>query len=345
MNPAQLQECETCHQRFPSHLFEDETQCKFCSHDRKSKGVDADLLPFACRTLYNFTSAEISLFLQFLMMHQSLATLLDARWSELERLAYDLEYSSVQQLIKERSDKSWITDRGIMAKTLVAPQEMVHHVLRFLYREAMTPRPWVQAQIASFQARVQWESHYVIGIHVRTGGMGHEGTRWGRFLNEKDVAVFKAYASSLTNSFQNGAAQGMNLRRADPNERDRIEVKMKAKLPVLWYVVSDQDAQKDAWKEEFGEMVAFTQCEMKHTNKGRQKKADPGFTCALLENYLLSLADTMVLTTRSTYGYLARHRTNVPFVTVDLGDYQKWAKMTRAQKEVVPLSTWTVDDL
>ena len=97
---------------------------------------------------------------------------------------------TVQQLIKERSDKSWITDRGIMAKTLVAPQEMVHHVLRFLYREAMTPRPWVQAQIASFQARVQWESHYVIGIHVRTGGMGHEGTRWGRFLNEKDVAVF-----------------------------------------------------------------------------------------------------------------------------------------------------------
>ena len=43
---------------------------------------------------------EISLFLQFLLMHQSLATLLDARWNELERLAYDLEYSSVQQLIK-----------------------------------------------------------------------------------------------------------------------------------------------------------------------------------------------------------------------------------------------------
>lgn len=252
---------------------------------------------------------------------------------------------TVQQLIKERTDKAWLTDRGIMAKTLVAPQEMVHHVLRFLYREAMTPRPWVQSQIASFQSRVQWENHYVIGIHVRTGGLGYEGTRWGRFLNEKDVAVFKAYASSLTTSFQNGAAQGMNLRRVDPNDRDRIEVKMKAKLPVLWYVVSDQDAQKDAWREEFGEMVQFTQCEMKHTNKGRQKKADPGFTCALLENYLLSLADTLVLTTRSTYGYLARHRTNVPFVTVDLGDYQKWAKMTRAQKEVVPLSTWTVDDL
>lgn len=252
---------------------------------------------------------------------------------------------TVQQLIKERSDKSWLTDRGIMAKTLIAPQEMVHHVLRFLYREAMTPRRWVQAQIDAFQARVRWAEHYVIGIHIRTGGMGHEGTRWGRFLNAKDVAVFKAYAAALTHSFENGAAQGMNLRRADPGERDRIEVKMKARMPVLWYVVSDQDAQKEEWRAEFGEMVQFTQCEMKHTNKGRQKKADPGFTCALLENYLLSLSDTLVLTTRSTYGYLARHRTNVPFVTVDLGDYQKWAKMTRAQKEVVPLSTWTVDDL
>ena len=203
----------------------------------------------------------------------------------------------------------------------------------------------VQAQIDAFQARVRWAEHYVIGIHIRTGGMGHEGTRWGRFLNAKDVAVFKAYAAALTHSFENGAAQGMNLRRADPGERDRIEVKMKARMPVLWYVVSDQDAQKEEWRAEFGEMVQFTQCEMKHTNKGRQKKADPGFTCALLENYLLSLSDTLVLTTRSTYGYLARHRTNVPFVTVDLGDYQKWAKMTRAQKEVVPLSTWTVDDL
>ena len=152
---------------------------------------------------------------------------------------------TVQQLIKERSDKSWLTDRGIMAKTLIAPQEMVHHVLRFLYREAMTPRRWVQAQIDAFQARVRWAEHYVIGIHIRTGGMGHEGTRWGRFLNAKDVAVFKAYAAALTHSFENGAAQGMNLRRADPGERDRIEVKMKARMPVLWYVVSDQDAQKE----------------------------------------------------------------------------------------------------
>ena len=100
MNPAQLIECGTCHQQFPPHLFEDAEQCKFCSHDRSPKGVDADLLPFARRTLYNFSSAELSLLLQFLLMHQSLATLLEARWSELERLVYDLEYSSVQQLIK-----------------------------------------------------------------------------------------------------------------------------------------------------------------------------------------------------------------------------------------------------
>ena len=252
---------------------------------------------------------------------------------------------TVQQLIKERLDKSWLTDRGVLAKTLMAPQEMVHHVLRFLYREAMVPRPWIQAQIDAFQTRVQWTNHFVIGIHVHTGGMGHEGLRWGRFLNEKDVAVFKAYAGALTRSFKNGAAQGMNLRRADPSDVDRIELKMKAKMQVLWYVVSDQDTLKEEWKEEFGNLVEFTQCEMKHTNKGRQKKVDPGFTCALLENYLLSMADTLVLTTRSTYGYLARHRTNVPFVTIDLGDYQKWVKMSRAQKDVVPLSTWTVDDL
>ena len=54
---------------------------------------------------------------------------------------------TVQQLIKERSDKSWLTDRGVLAKTLISPQEMVHHILRFLYREVMVPRAKVEKSI------------------------------------------------------------------------------------------------------------------------------------------------------------------------------------------------------
>lgn len=43
---------------------------------------------------------ELSLFLQFLLMHQSLVALLGDHWEQFDGLAYNLEYSSVQQLIK-----------------------------------------------------------------------------------------------------------------------------------------------------------------------------------------------------------------------------------------------------
>ena len=40
------------------------------------------------------------MFLQFLLMHQSLVALLGDHWEQFDGLAYGLEYSSVQQLIK-----------------------------------------------------------------------------------------------------------------------------------------------------------------------------------------------------------------------------------------------------
>lgn len=49
---------------------------------------------------------------------------------------------------------------------------------------------------------MDWEHRYVIGVHVRTGGVSREGTRWGRFLNEKDVKVFHRYASSITLAYE-----------------------------------------------------------------------------------------------------------------------------------------------
>ena len=65
--------------------------------------------------------------------------------------------------------------------------------------------------------------------------------------------------------------------------------------------------------------------------------------CALVENYLLSSADVLVLTTRSTYGYLARHRTNAPYVTINLGDYEE--VMKRIDRNQVPIEKWDVNDV
>ena len=53
----------------------------------------------------------------------------------------------------------------------------------------------------------------------------------------------------------------------------------------------------------------------------------------------------MVLTSRSTYGYLARHRSNAPYVAIDLGDYDRWLKKTEAKKKELPVAQWNADDV
>ena len=102
---------------------------------------------------------------------------------------------------------------------------------------------------------------------------------------------------------------------------------------------------KDSLKKKYPQYVVHTNCDMTHTNKGRTMKHDPGFTCALVENYLLSSTDIMVLTSRSTYGYLARHRSNAPYVAIDLGDYDRWLKKTEAKKKELPVAQWNADDV
>ena len=239
---------------------------------------------------------------------------------------------TAQQMIKNRNDKLWLSQNGILPHSLISLQEMAHHIYRFLYREVMVPRDWVQNQIDQFKQSVDWEHKYVIGIHIRTGGVQSEVIRWGRFLNEKDVRLFKRYASTISISYEKGTPLGG---RTNYYMKSNEMEKFNNRYPVLWYVVSDQKSIKDTFLR--SDRVVSTNCALVHTNRARENKEDPGFTCALIENYLLSSSDILVLTKRSTYGYLARHRTNAPFVTIDVGDFKK--------KQNIPVEVWDAFDM
>ena len=247
---------------------------------------------------------------------------------------------TAQKLTRVKEEKRWFTSHGILPSALLSLQEMAHHIYRFLYREVMVPKPWVQNQIEQFKSSIGLEGKQVIGIHIRTGGVSKEGIRWGRFLNERDVNLFYKYAVALTSELEAGKPIGQKK-----SLRPEMEGNVPAKRSVVWYVLSDQDSVKAQFAKKYPQYVVSTSCDMTHTNRGREVKADPGFTCALVENYLLSMSDVMILTTRSTYGYLARHRTNTPYVTVDIGDYAKWAKRSAAEKKKVPLEVWDVLDI
>ena len=240
---------------------------------------------------------------------------------------------TTQHLTKLREEKRWFIDHGIAPRGLVSPQEVAHHIYRFLYHDVMVPRPWVQEMIDDFKRETAWDSHYTVGVPVRTGGVSREGTRWGRFLNEKDVKLFERYALFVTRAYEEGNPMGVSRVREETGKK------------VMWYVLSDQEYVKDSLKKKYPQYVVHTNCDMTHTNKGRTMKHDPGFTCALVENYLLSSTDIMVLTSRSTYGYLARHRSNAPYVAIDLGDYDRWLKKTEAKKKELPVAQWNADDV
>lgn len=246
---------------------------------------------------------------------------------------------TTQKLTRVKEEKRWFISHGILPSALLSLQEMAHHIYRFLYREVMVPRPWVQERIDGFKAKVDWDQKHVIGIHVRTGGVSKERTRWGRFLNEKDVTLFYKYAMAITNALEEGKSL------AQSSLRSEVEGNVPAKQGVVWYVLSDQDSIKSQFVSRHSSYVVSTNCDMTHTNRGREIKADPGFTCALVENYLLSASDVMILTTRSTYGYLARHRTNTPYITVDVGDYGRWSKKSSTEKKKLPVEMWDVTDL
>lgn len=253
---------------------------------------------------------------------------------------------TAQQLVKNKMDKRWFSDRGITTRILVPPQETLHHIYRWLYAEVMTPRPFIMEKINSYKTQFDWDHRYMVGIHIRTGGVHKEVIHWGRFLSEKDVALFKKYALQIQKNYQKGILTGyVENKLMEGEEHGHSVEKFNRKYPLGFYVLSDQESVKMKLVEGLGETAVTTQCDMTHTNVARKSKENPGFICALIENYLLSSADILVLTTRSTYGYLARHRTNSPFVSVDLNAYDAWKKLSKEERAKVPVELWSVNYL
>lgn len=253
---------------------------------------------------------------------------------------------TAQKLVKNKQDKKWFIDHGIVARTLISPQETLHHIYRWLYAEVMTPRPVIADLIAQYKLQFDWDKRFMIGIHVRTGGVNKERIRWGRFLNEKDIQMFKKYAKMAVTGYEKGQLTGFMEKRTLEGESYPLAVeKQHRHYPVGFYILSDQESVKESLMDDLGDKAVTTHCDMTHTNKSRKEKENPGFICALVENYLLSASDFLILTARSTYGYLARHRTNSPFVTIDLGCYDNWKKLPNSDRNQIPIEYWSVNYL
>lgn len=101
MNPPSLATCTRCNKTYPQACFPDteNTLCRFCAENAKPPAMDASS-PAPRFALFSFSDEEKAALLQHAMMLQSLARALRRFETVLGPLAYELSYSSTQQLIK-----------------------------------------------------------------------------------------------------------------------------------------------------------------------------------------------------------------------------------------------------
>ena len=185
------------------------------------------------------------------------------------------------RFVHDAALRGWLRAHGIIRRSQRNALDVYHRLLQFLFVDVVQPQPEIRRAVEAFRGSVGWSGFYVIGMHVRTGLLeGNVG--WGRFLRRKDVDRFVEIAEKRT---------------------ERVERGKKGK-PVRWFVLSDNEEARRR-VEEAGKGVVWTSnCTVAHTKTVSRS----AWKCSVVENYLLSECDYLILTAKSTFGYLAKHR-------------------------------------
>lgn len=192
--------------------------------------------------------------------------------------------------------RGWLKEHGIISHTKMNAIDIYHRIMQFLLVDVLHPRENIMHQVNAYKESVHWDDHIVIGIHMRTGLLeGNVG--WGRFMEEKDFDYFMVQAQRYTLKLQN----------------------LDATKQVKWFVLADNEKVKYDVKKEAGERFMTTNCTIAHS---KNRRAD-GMFCSIVENYLLSDCKFLILTYKSTFGYLAKHRTDVGQLNVLPGSWKK----------------------
>ena len=192
--------------------------------------------------------------------------------------------------------KEWLKYYHIIDNTEMDSVSIYHRLHQFLLVDALHPREVILDAVNQFKQSVQWDNYTVFGMHIRTGLLeGNIG--WGRFLEEEDIQYFISEALRIT------------------TQRQKIDTSK----PVKWLVLVDSKAVKRKVSKALGDQVIVSNCTVHHS-----KYLDShAMFCSFVENYLLSDCKFLMLTFKSTYGYLARYRTDVNQINVLPGTWRR----------------------
>ena len=188
----------------------------------------------------------------------------------------------------------WLVENGIVESLSSSALENYHELMQFLYIDILHPLPVITDSVATIKKDLMWNHYSYFGLHIRSGLLeGNVG--WGRFLEPRDVDYFIVQVTKYT---------------------ERLERRNKK---VKWLVLSDSDRVKKKVKEAAKDRYTSLNCTVNHSKDANRE----GLKCSIIENYLLSDCYMLFLTARSTFGYLAKHRTEANEVSVHLGSWKK----------------------
>ena len=174
-------------------------------------------------------------------------------------------------------------------------------VLHFIYTRIIQTKPDILSIVEEEKEKMHWRDYYWIGIQIRTGHMpGDEGLN--TFMLKDDVEMFNFYGEQQTEL-----------------------AKTKTDKPIRWFIAADNQDVRSNLKKRHPEYVMTTTCQISHSFRDvNTDKRSEGMICTLLDNYLLSNTNELIITSRSTYGILASYRDlTMKKILVNRGDWRK----------------------
>ena len=174
-------------------------------------------------------------------------------------------------------------------------------VYHFIYSEVIRIHPDVLKLVEKEKQRLHWSEFYWIGVQIRSGHMpGDESLN--TFILRGDLEMFSLYAEQQTAIARNKTAKS-----------------------IKWFIAADSQEIRDQMQIKHSEYAVSTTCEIRHSfrDMARDGRSDE-MMCTLLDNYLLSNCNELIITAKSTYGILASFRNpSIKKLLVYRGDWRK----------------------
>ena len=183
-------------------------------------------------------------------------------------------------------------------RTRYDPEETKKTLKRFMYNHVVAVKPFVIDEVNRVKKELSWDDYYVIGLQIRTGRLFRDDA-YKFFIQDSDILYFEAVAKRVTK-----------------------EVEATLGKPVRWFLACDNMEQRKAIQARNPGRVIMTHCPIVHSFIDMWSSHETeSMLCTLVDNYLLSSTQYIIITIRSSYGLLALSRNpDIPKTLVRYGE-------------------------